>query len=96
MFDNNKLFLRNVQVLYRDAGDISGVSYLYETNGRYRKRIDYKDFKNEVEYGTCDVSNHFREMIRFGNYDSILSEEARRMLREGKEESQESGGESET
>ena len=23
MFDNNKLFLRNVQVLYRDAGDIS-------------------------------------------------------------------------
>jgi hypothetical protein len=95
MFDNNKLFLRNVQVLYRDAGDISGVSYLYETNGRYRKRIDYKDFKNEVEYGTCDVSNHFREMIRFGNYDSILSEEARRMLREGKEESQESGGESE-
>jgi len=49
-----------------------------------------------VEYGTCDVSGHFREMIRFGNYDSILSEEARRMLREGKEESQESGGKSET
>lgn len=95
-FHNQQLFLRNVQVLYYDAGEISGVSYLYETDGRYRKRIDYKDFKNEVEYGTCDVSSHFREMIRFGNYDSILSEEARRMLREGKEESQESGGESET
>src|SRR5690606_7654195 len=96
MFDNNKLFLRNVQVLYRDAGEIRGVSYLYETDGRYRKRIDYKDFRNEVEYGTCDVSGHFREMIQFMNYDSILSEEARRMLREGKEESQESDGKSET
>jgi len=96
IFHNNKLFLRNVQVFYRDAGEIRGVSYLYETDGRYRKRIDYKDFRNEVEYGTCDVSGHFREMIQFMNYDSILSEEARRMLREGKEESQESDGKSET
>jgi hypothetical protein len=96
IFHNHKLFLRNVQVSYHDESEIRGISYLYETDGRYRKRIDYKDFKNEVEYGTCDVSNHFREMIRFGNYDSILSEEARRMLREGKEESQESDGKSET
>ncbi len=95
-FHNHKLFLRNVQVSYHDESEIRGISYLYETDGRYRKRIDYKDFKNEVEYGTCDVSNHFREMIRFGNYDSILSEEARRMLRDGKEESQESGEQSET
>jgi len=97
-FHNQQLFLRDVYIWYHDEGEISGVSYLYETDGRYRKRIDYKDFmrRAKVEYGTCDVSGHFREMIRFGNYDSILSEEARRMLREGKEESQESGGKSET
>ncbi|MBO2533250.1 MAG: hypothetical protein CW342_10255, partial [Thermoactinomycetaceae bacterium] len=60
------------------------VTYLYETDGRYRKNffIGGKE-TDDVEYGTCDVSSHFREMIQFGNYDSILPEEARRGLREG-------------
>ena len=34
------------------------------------------DYSYEMEYGTCEVSSHFREMIQFMNYDSILSEEA--------------------
>ena len=94
---DRQLFLRNVKKRYIDGREISLVTYLYETDGRYRKNffIGGKE-TDDVEYGTCDVSSHFREMIQFGNYDSILSEEARRMLREGKEESQESDGKSET
>jgi len=80
-FHNQQLFLRNVEILYHDEGEIKGESYLYETDGHYRKRIDHKDYSYEMEYGTCDVSSHFREMIQFMNYDSILSEEARRIFR---------------
>lgn len=79
-----QLFLKNVQKRYFDGREISLVTYLYEVDGRYRKNffIGGKE-TDDVEYGICDVSSHFREMIQFGNYDSILPEEARRGLREG-------------
>jgi hypothetical protein len=79
-----QLFLKNVQKRYFDGREISLVTYLYEVDGRYRKNffIGGKE-TDDVEYGTCDVSNHFREMIQFMNYDSILPEEARRGLSGG-------------
>ncbi len=61
------------------------VTYVYETDGRYRKTTFSHGEDFDEEYGTCDVSSHFREMIRFGNYDPILPEEAKRGLREEKE-----------
>ncbi|MCS1351697.1 hypothetical protein [Mechercharimyces sp. CAU 1602] len=79
-----KLFLKNVKKRYIDGGEISLVTYLYETDGTYRKNffINGKG-TNTPEYGECDVSSHFREMIQFGNYDSILPEEAKKGLQEG-------------
>ncbi|MEW9033830.1 MAG: hypothetical protein AB2404_14110, partial [Planifilum fimeticola] len=84
VYHNQQLFLKNIQKWYRDGREISLVTYLYEVDGRYRKNffIGGKE-TDDVEYGICDVSSHFREMIQFGNYDSILPEEARRGLREG-------------
>lgn|SRR5690606_24544096 len=84
VYHNQQLFLKNIQKWYRDGREISLVTYLYETDGRYRKNffIGGKE-TDDVEYGTCDVSSHFREMIQFGNYDSILPEEARRGLSGG-------------
>jgi hypothetical protein len=75
---DRQLFLRNVKKRYFDGREMSLVTYLYEVDGRYRKNffIGGKE-TDDVEYGTCDVSNHFREMIQFMNYDSILPEEAR-------------------
>lgn len=92
MLLNGQLFLKSSKKWYyderemRNGKEVGLVTYVYETDGRYRKNYfsHGKDF--DEEYGTCDVSSHFREMIQFGNYDSILPEEARCMLREGKEE----------
>ncbi|SDC72372.1 hypothetical protein SAMN04488112_11483 [Melghirimyces thermohalophilus] len=80
----HQLFLKNVQKKYYDGREIDMVTYLYETDGRYRKNffIDGRAME-DAEYGKCDVSSHFREMIQFGNYDSILPEEAKRGLQEG-------------
>ncbi|MCS1350750.1 hypothetical protein NXZ84_04085 [Mechercharimyces sp. CAU 1602] len=81
---NKQLFLRSVSERYFDGREISLVTYLYETDGSYRKNffINGKG-TNTSEYGECDVSSHSREMIQFGNYDSILPEEAKKGMREG-------------
>ncbi|MCS1350748.1 hypothetical protein [Mechercharimyces sp. CAU 1602] len=81
---DRNLFLKNVHKRYFDGPEISMDSYLYETDGRYRKSSSNKAGVMEVaETGQCDVSSHFRDMIQFGNYDSILPEEAKRGLQEG-------------
>jgi len=102
MLINGQLFLKSSKKWYRDkremrnGKEVTLVTYVYETDGRYRKNYfsHGKDF--DEEYGTCDVSSHFREMIQFGNYDSILPEEAKRGLREEKEEDPKPGEQPET
>ncbi|MFC4076557.1 hypothetical protein [Salinithrix halophila] len=80
----NQLFLKNVHEKYYDDREIDMVTYLYEADGRYRKNffIDGKG-TNTPEYGECDVSSHFREMLQFNRYDSILPDEAKKGLQEG-------------
>ena len=92
IFHQGRLFLKNTKKWYRDkretrnGKEVGLVTYVYETDGRYRKNYFSTEGRAfDEEYGTCDVSSHFREMIQFGNYDSILPEEARRGLREEKE-----------
>ena len=92
IFHQGRLFLKNTKKWYyderetRNGKEVTLVTYVYETDGRYRKNYFSHGEDFEEEYGTCDVSSHFREMIQFGNYDSILPEEAKRGLREEKEE----------
>ena len=78
---NQQLFLKNVHEFYYDGREVDLETYLYEIDGRYRKNFFSRGTETKApEYGTCDVSSHFREMI---HYDSILPEEAKRGLGEG-------------
>jgi hypothetical protein len=77
----HQLFLKNIQLKQYNGEKINLVNYLYEPDGRYRKNFFIDGLEtDEVEYGQCDVSSHFREMIQFGNYDSILPKEAKKGL----------------
>ncbi|QKG83147.1 hypothetical protein GXN76_00835 [Kroppenstedtia pulmonis] len=68
----DSLFLREKRFLH-DNG-VAKLGYLYETDGRYRKTLFERKRGKIIEqtFGTTDVSNHVREMMEFGKYDSIL------------------------
>ncbi|MBN2909206.1 hypothetical protein JQC72_06675 [Polycladomyces sp. WAk] len=75
------LFLRNVQMRKYDENQepVGMVSFVYELDGRYKKAILEAQYHNdkvtsneEVTYGKTNVDHHFRDMIQFGKYESIL------------------------
>ncbi|MGF7088405.1 hypothetical protein JOD24_002252 [Kroppenstedtia sanguinis] len=68
----DKLFLKSKTFLH-DNG-VSKLGYLYETDDGYRKTLFGKERGGIIEqtFGTTDVNTHFREMVEFGKYDSIL------------------------
>ncbi len=53
--------------------------YAFELDGSYVKsHVDAQGYiTKDRTTGTCDVSTHFREMIRFGYYDPILPKNIR-------------------
>lgn len=48
--------------------------YAFELDGSYVKsHVDAQGYiTKDRTTGTCDVSTHFRKMIRFGDYDPVL------------------------
>ncbi|MFD1428421.1 hypothetical protein JOD24_002490 [Kroppenstedtia sanguinis] len=67
------LFLSDIKV-WKDPASIEHTTTLYKPDGTYLKsHVDAQGHVTEDETtGTCDVSTHFRKMIRFGDYDPVL------------------------
>jgi len=68
------LFLRNVQMRKYDENQepIGLIGFVYELDGRYKKVVIDEQYNEEVTYGKTNVDHHFRDMIQFGKYESIL------------------------
>ncbi|MBN2910567.1 hypothetical protein JQC72_13755 [Polycladomyces sp. WAk] len=68
------LFLRNVQMWKYDQNQepIRWIGFVYEWDGRYKKVVIDEQYNEEVTYGKTNVDHHFRDMIQFGKYESIL------------------------
>lgn len=67
--EHNQLFLRNIKK--RNKNDL--ITFLYEPDGKARKDIFGENSELlDTIYEEIDVSKHFRNMIEFGNYESIL------------------------
>ncbi|MFC7443314.1 hypothetical protein [Laceyella putida] len=65
----DQLFLRDRRI--RDSKNL--IAYLFETDGKVRRSVFGEDDQLlEVTYDELDVSSHYRDMIQFGNYTSIL------------------------
>jgi hypothetical protein len=66
-----QLFLRE-KVLWRTEG-AKRVEYLYELNGEfYKQRTDQQDKLIDEVRGVTEVSSHFKDMVQFDQYGSIL------------------------